>query len=518
MNTSLRATLADKSTVFILIALFASLIFFKHFSTPYHYVDEVEWLKISEIHPSATVESKQYNSFLGYQQKYLSHGRFKPVAVAIHYVFGNWIGDRVLPARIYLLCIFILSWFFTARIVMYYFKPLISIVLSAFILWGWHNEIWFRIGPSESLGYLFLVLGVLHSLHFFQKQKWQPLILALSFYALAFLCKESYLALWPPLILFMPFLTAKEKGVFLYIPKYKTWHVAMTLLGALFAVMFIWFLMHHTAYRSSQQNSFWSLALHNASFLLGPKWHLLACVLFILPIGYKKKLFALLFYICVQLPQFIVLKDNIIPGPCRYVFPAHLAGSVLVIIVVHQINHLYSNRRITIFSYSVAMALGLYLGKNFFNEILWFSKTTKNYHKMVGYLKRHRKETICYFNERGKGNELATATHLLLKKQNPNANFKLDIIQPIHEHLTPNEKYLMNVYKDSIMGDELTYLQSNTCEILVPSAMASHLNIDTTLWTKQLDKKSFSTQIFQITSTPPFLQWHTQEYWIFLNH
>ncbi|TAL67206.1 MAG: hypothetical protein EPN88_07620, partial [Bacteroidetes bacterium] len=187
--------------VSIILSVFLFLIFSGTITSGFHFVDDHEVIKIKADLKSSTFLSVTKSWVL---QDFKSNGRFRP----LYYI------NRVLETKLLgsdfthwslsngvLCCLAFISFYAGARNLKFSIGESIVFLIVTFI--GPQSSIWWRLGPSESLGMVLLGL----SFYFMSKSREKRnyllnSLLFIIFLILSSLTKESFLIIIPAMVFF----------------------------------------------------------------------------------------------------------------------------------------------------------------------------------------------------------------------------------------------------------------------------------------------------------------------------
>jgi hypothetical protein len=324
------------AVVSIVILVFMFLAGSRTLTSGFHFVDDHEVIKMkSELKSLSAVEvSRNW-----IKTDISSNGRFRPMYYFHRVLETSVFGSDFLLWSVYtaiLCCISMIGFFLGMRNLKFSIPDSVVLLLAVFI--GPQSSVWWRLGPQESLGMVFLGLAFYFMSNSFGKKSYNMSnLLFILFLILSSLTKESFILIIPAMLLLRIWY---EKTFFGFTIKQVLNRNLILLVPLIVALVELFYIKFHvgTAYagigdRTSETiQKVLSTSLHFIrSFLL-----LFILILFVLPFVYwfnsknrkKSDLFPVIFFLILVLPNIILYSGSGMFE--RYLLPASLGVGFLV--------------------------------------------------------------------------------------------------------------------------------------------------------------------------------------------
>lgn len=278
-----------------------------------------------------------------------------------------------------------------------------SAVFAIMVMWGGQSEVWWRLGPQESLGMMLFAFCLLFTYNLKVKDTWYNKLLFICFIALLSFQKESF---WVSVPWFLLLLFAYEcegentVGFLALFKKFIRKHIVECL--AVLAVFFFGMYMilfvvgtdkvSYAGYSSDLSWKFYVLQIiHNIIGECFPYMLALVIVILISYIGYKKCFINKSFLLQICSCAYLFLAELVIYAKSgmedRYLLP--WAVSILYMIFILGYRFWEEIPRIKVTIGGLAVLFIMIAGKDIVYEGVKFTQKGKDLHACVEYIMDH---------------------------------------------------------------------------------------------------------------------------------
>ncbi len=490
------------------IRIFAIILFFLVVFTgpslraPFSFEDEHEYVKIanSDLGMYSNIKgSDTYFNFKDYLNKYQNQGRFKPASLGMVWLASKLSKGEPLLMRIFLLLVTAITLFMLFKLFNEWGLGTATSLLSVLLFFaGPYNEIFYRIGPSELYGVLFLFSGLyFYSKYRTQSRKTDLLIAAVSLLLMA-LSKESFI----PLL----FLTSAFAIIYLSKTKFEKFvSIILIISSVLMGLCIVYIDQTVGSYRGNILSieagifvkNFITLSKYSSLYFL--------IVFFCLPVNFitQGKTFrnALIYFLIFLILQTFVYRYLLIQAPVRYFLPALLP---IQLAAFYSLKFLETKRIKQAIYFTILLAISAFSLKNFYIDSSYFSARATAYQRMLDEVAGSKADAILFMSDPATGYEFVDASTTFLSAKNFDPNVYFDI--------QPNQNTLNN------LGLETDYRISSINEIkqefdnyvlirMAPDEYSGRPFVDETL---SLVKSSFREEYFN-TSFADLLEFNIKK-------
>lgn len=451
------------------------------FQTSINYVDEPEYFQIVDNNTSLI----EFTSF------YMEQGRYKPLGCIVQWCVAKVTNKNILSLRIWVWLLTSFSLLLLYRLLLKLsINRFVSLLITLLIFTAGFNEIWWRLGPYESLGFLILVTTANIYLSS-TKRNW--LFILLLFFG--GLIKESFI----PILLFIPLLKyEKNESLWSHFKKIKTDYVIVLMIVGIHCIS-LCITLHFSRgmYLSDSTFDRWFLLGHNIKMLFTP--HLLYLAIIIILVSKKplKKItflnwtiIMIIWIIC----QLTVHSNTLIFDQSRYLMP----GIILVYLCFSKVQQSV-NSKVIILTLTLIVINNL---KNNYSYIDAYRARTNLYHKALEHIKESK--NLLIIMEPSQGREIVEATsYLLYSKYNVKTDVEECYIQ--NKSTVSDERMDRKYYKSLstykkfpvIPFEEKDFLKYN--QLLLGHLDHNSLLVRDLLELNQFNATSISTDYFQFS-------------------
>ncbi len=428
--------LIHKNTfVFAVFVLFCCLLYGQVINQAYFFIDESEYIKIKnpELPYFNHYEEKSadFGTFLGFQEKYINHGRFKVVGVGLQWIWAHFFGHSPLVLKTSVLLVTIFSCFlFFLFLKNLRINQSLSVLAGLLLMSGYYSEIWFRVGPYEAIGFLFLISALYLYQQSLIEKNTSFLYGSYFFLFLSMHCKESYWILLPAI--FIAFVGLNQ---FYHQTSFTEAFQTMKKTGFVFMAFFLSFAIgliwvYQTAprlYGFQENDQVFPVLKNNILSLLGNYYLLIPC-LFAFALKPKYRIYFLMLFVLWYAGQLFINLHNWINPSTRYLFPAQGLLLFLSILGTHSLLNQYKWAKALSFSFFILILL--VQSKNSFSNASSYAARSKLWTSACEVISKENPETVTLITEPYSGNEPMDATRILLSYFNYNQKVSYEYILP----------------------------------------------------------------------------------------
>ncbi|MHC1704354.1 MAG: hypothetical protein AB9846_10640 [Tenuifilaceae bacterium] len=340
----------SKRDIIVLCAIFIFLFLFLGLTgtitSGYHFTDDHEILRIvDDLKNESTI-----NTIAKWVKDDLSI-RLRSAYYTHRVIEAKIFQDNILAWTIYTGFIAFLTFaFFYLGMRSLNFSSLESICFLIIVFVGQQMEVWWRLGPSETLGMFLLSI----SFYFLFKHNLLSKILFPLFLVLPILCKESFITIVPAFLLLKIWYDSQSENISIKESITKNWILVFPIVIVLINIYLILFVIgtNNTGYAGFGDEGLKEILSGVVSniILLSKEYLILTAILFVILVFiylqkkdlyinlFKALLFPAIFCLLIVLPNIVLYAKSSIYE--RYYLPLTLGIAFLIVYIIKEIRFL----------------------------------------------------------------------------------------------------------------------------------------------------------------------------------